>query len=148
MHQHIGAQNGIVVDGYLACQFCAVSDDDSITHDGVVSHMHTFHQQVIIADDSSSLGGCAPIDGNILTYLVVITNLCSTLFASELKVLWNGTNDCAWEEYVPITNTGAVEYRHAIHQYVIVAYDNTFIYIAERAYLAILTNNGIWVNVC
>ena len=148
MHQHIGTQDGMVVDDNLARQLCAVAYDTIVSDICIVGNMHAFHEKIAITYDGTSLGCRAPIDGDILAYLVVVTNLCRTLLASELEVLRNGTDDCTGEEYIPIADAGAIEHRHTIHQCVVVTYYDTFINITEWTYLAVLANYGIWVNVC
>ena len=34
---------GIIIDYRFASQFCAVSDNTSVTHNGIMSYVHTFH---------------------------------------------------------------------------------------------------------
>ena len=148
VHQHIGTQNGKVVDGYLASQLCAIANDDAIANDGVVSDMHAFHQQVIIAYNSTPLGSRATVDGYILTNLVVVAYFCRAFLSTELEVLWNGTDDGTREEDIAVADTSAIKHGYAVHKSVIVAYDNSLINIAEGTYLAILTYNGLGMYVC
>ena len=109
--------------------------------------MHAFHQQIIVANDSTPFGCCASIDGYILTNLVVVTYLCGALFTLKLKVLRDSTNDGTWEEYVAVANTSTIKHGNTIHQSIVVANDNTFVNVTERTYLAVFADNGFWMNV-
>ena len=148
VHQHTGTQDGIVVNDYLACKLGAVADDATVTHNGIVCHMCPFHEQVVVTNYGAPFGCRSSVDGHVLAYLVVVANFGCTFLAFELKVLRNGTDDCTRKENVAIANASAIEHRHTIHQCIVVANDYTLVYITERTYLAILTDNGFWMYVC
>jgi len=148
VHQHTSTQNGVIVDDYLACQLGAVTDNAAVSHNGIVCNMRSLHEQIVVAHDCASLCSRASIDGHVLAYLVIVAYLCRTLFATELEVLRNGTDDSTWEEDVSIANASAIKHSHTVHQRIVVANNHSLVNIAEGTYLAVLTNDGFGMYVC
>ena len=148
VHQHTGTEDSIVVDDYLACQLRTVTDDATISDNSIMSHMRSFHQQVVIAYHGTPLGCCASVDGHVLAYLVVVAYFSCAVFATELEVLRNSTNDRTGKEDVSIADAGTVKDCHTVHQSVIVADDYSLVYIAEGTYLAVLADDGFRVYIC
>ena len=101
-----GGDDGIVVNLHLAGKLCRVTDDASVADDTVMCHMHILHQQVTIAYDSLSLGGCATADGDIFTDGVVVANLTSRLLTLEFQILRFGGYAGTREEFITIADTG------------------------------------------
>ena len=104
MYQHVGTEDGLVVDDDFACQLCAVADDDIVADDNVVCHVHAFHQQVVAAHDGAAFGFGATIDGYVFAYLVVVTDFGGGFLTHKLQVLGYGTDDGPREEDVPVAD--------------------------------------------
>ena len=62
MHQHIGADNGVVIDNDFPAHLGGISDNASVSDDHVMCYVNAFHQQIVVADDSSTFRRCAAID--------------------------------------------------------------------------------------
>ena len=133
MYEHAGAQDGVVVHDHLSGQLGAVADDASVADEDVVCHVHSLHEQIVAAHDGLSLGGGASVDGHVLAYLVVVSDLGGGVLAAE--------------EYVAASDTGAVEHGDAVHKHVVIANHYASVDVAEGTYLTVLSYDGLGVYV-
>lgn len=80
MHQHIGADNGVVIDNDFPAHLGGISDNASVSDDHVMCYVNAFHQQIVVADDSSTFRRCAAIDRDVLTDPVIVPDFGRRLF--------------------------------------------------------------------
>ena len=86
--------------------------------------------------------------GYVLAYLVVVAYYCGGLLAFELEVLRYGAYYRAGEEYVAATYARSAKDRNAVHKYVVVAYFDVFVDVAESSYLTVFSDFRFGVDVC
>ena len=160
LYHHVATDAAELVDEYgraddcevvydnLTSELGLVTNDTAITYDSIVCYVYALHEKVVAAYDSSTLGCCASVDGYIFTDGVVVTNLCCSLFATELEVLRYSTDDCAGEYGVAIANARTVEDVGIGHDDVVVANHNITVNVHEGTNLHILADNGFGVDIC
>ena len=85
---------------------------------------------------------------DIFPYGIIVANFSSSLFSFEFKILRYCTYDCAGENFVPVSHTSPVQQCYAVHEDVIVAYDNIFVYETERTDLAIFSYFSFRIDEC
>ena len=147
MHEYACAEDGLVIYDCLSCQLGTIAYDALVAHDGIMSHMYTFHEQIVAAHHSLSLSCRTTVDGHILTYLIVVAHFSCSILSSELEILRNGTDDGSGEDDVSISYACSIEYGHTVHQRIVVTYDHALVYVAEGTYLAIFAYHSLWMYI-
>lgn len=148
MDEDIGGKDGEIVNDDFASELGTIAEDATVTDDIVVSNVHAFHKEIVGADYGAAFGSGASVDGDVFTDGIVITDFSGSLFATELEVLGNGTDNGTREDAVTITDTAAREDGDAVHEGIVVADDYIGIDVAERTDLAVFTDFGFGMNVC
>ena len=133
MAEHDSRNDGVVVDGDLACKLRGVADDAMVSHHAVVGDVHVLHEQIVAAHDGCSLRSRTTRDGDVLANGVVVANLAGGDFALELQVLRFCRNACAREYFVPVTDSRTLIDGDAILKHVVVADDDIAVDVTERA---------------
>ena len=148
VYEYVCADDGEVVDYHFSGKLRSVADDASVSKEDVVCHVHTLHQQVVAADNGTSLGGSATVDGDILADDVVVADFGSGFFPAELKVLGNGTDDGSGENAVSVADTRPAEDGDGVHEHVVVADDHIGVDEAEGTDFAVLSDFRFRMDVC
>ena len=148
VHEHTRAEDGIVIDDNLSCQLGAVADDAAVAHHGIMCHMTSLHQQVVAAHLGAVLCSGTPVDGHVLTYLVVVTDDGQCILSLEFQVLGNCADDGTWKNDISIADAGTVQYCHAVHQRVVVSDFYILVDVAEWTDFAVLPYFCFRVDTC
>ena len=146
MAEHLGTDDGIIVDSYFAGKFGGIADDEMVAQHTVVGHVHVLHEQIVAAHLGRSFGGCATRNGHILADAVVVANLAQSFLALELQILWLGRQAGTGEHLVAVADTGTEINRYTILKDVVVADDGVAVNIAERADDIVLTQLGLGMH--
>ena len=85
---------------------------------------------------------------DIFPYGIVVAYFCSGLFSFEFKILRYCTYDCSWENCVPVSHTSSVQQCYAVHEDIVVAYYNIFVYETERTDFAIFSYFSFRIDEC
>jgi hypothetical protein len=133
---------------YLTGELRLVTDDAIVVDNYIVTCMHTFHKEVVVAHNGLAFRGCTTVDGNILTNRIVVTNLSRSFLALELQVLRHSTNYGTGENSVVIAHTRTVKQGNTIHQLIVISDNYILIDVAERTNFAICSNDCLRVDVC
>lgn len=94
-----------VVDVAFAGELGGVAHDDVVAEEAVVGYVAVCHDEAVVADDGFAFGGCAAVDCDAFADVAVVADYDFGLFAAELEVLRDCSDDCAWE-YVAIFADG------------------------------------------
>ena len=148
MHQHVGTDDGVVVDDNLAGHLGGVADDAAVAYQGIVGHVYAFHQQVVVAHDGASFGSCAAVHGHVLTDEVVVANLGGRILALELQVLRDGTDDGTGKDGVAVADAAAVQDAGMGHNLVVVADDHILVDEDERRDFHVFAYLRFGMDVC
>ncbi len=92
VHEGAAADDGEVVDDYLAGELCGIGYDDVVAHDTVVRDMGVCHDEAVIAHDGLAPGGGAAVDGYALAQHGIVAYDGESLFSDELEILRHGAN--------------------------------------------------------
>ena len=90
----------MVVYDDFAGELSGVADDDVVAHDTVMRDVAAFHEEIAAANNGFAFGCRATVDGDVLTDFVVVPNDGECVFAAELEVLGDGTDDGTGEDGV------------------------------------------------
>ena len=113
-----------------------------------MGNVYTLHQQVVAAYNGGAFRCRTARDGHILTYAVIVAYLTRGLLASVLKVLRLGGDARTGEYLVVVAYTSPAVYGDTILENVVITYHRVLVYEAERAYLIIVAELRLGVNVC
>ena len=121
VNEYIGTYDSIIVNHYFACKFCCITDDAATAQLTVVSHVYTFHQEVIAAHNGLALRGSATRDGYVLTDTIVVAHLADGFLATEFEILWLGRDAGTWEKFITIADACTYMYCYTILKYIIIS---------------------------
>ena len=148
VHKHHSTYVCKVVNDYFACYLGRVAYDTVAAYRYIVCHVAVFHKQVVRPYYGPSFCRRAAVDCHVFAYLVVIAYYCGGLLAFELEVLRYGAYYRAGEEYVAAAYARSAKDRNAVHKYVVVAYFDVFVDVAESSYLTVFSDFRFGVDVC
>ena len=86
----------------------AITKHTIVAHDGIVADMCAFEQEIVVADLRHAVAMGTAVDDHILTDHIVITNLDIRLFATEVEILRQGSDDGALVDLVVVADARAV----------------------------------------
>ena len=145
--EHTRTDDGKIVNHHLAGNLRTVADDAAAADEAVVPHVHPFHQQVVAPHDGAAFGSRAAVDGHIFADGIVVADFGRGLFTTKFQILRDGTNHSARKERVVVPHACAAQQRHRVHQMIVVANHHIGVDKTERADFAVVTNDGVGMNV-
>ena len=98
MNKRTATDDGEIVHLHLAGELGTVRHDDMVMQDAVMRHVAVSHDEVIIADDGLALAECTAVNGNELTQDVIVADEGPGLFAVELQILRDSSDDSGGED--------------------------------------------------
>jgi hypothetical protein len=148
MNQATPADDGVVVYLHLTGYLGGIAYDNIVFQQAIMRHMAIGHDQAIVPDDGTSLGGCAPVYGYTFADGGMVANLGGGYFSHKLQVLRDAGNDGARKNAAIVTNPCTVEYDDMGKDMTIVTYDYIFFNHGKRVDNYILPNLRIGMNNC
>ena len=100
-----GREDDTIADLAVACNLSAIAKHTVVAHNGIMTDMRTFEQEVIISDDGASIPIRAAVDHHILTNHIVITDLHVGLGTTVVEILRQGGNHRALVDLVVVADT-------------------------------------------
>ena len=100
-----GREDDAIADLTVAGNLSAIAKYTVVTHDGIVTDMSAFEQEVIISDNGASIPVRAAVDHHILTNHIIITDLHIGLGTTVVEVLRQGSNHTALMDLVVVADT-------------------------------------------
>ena len=139
-----GREDDIVLDDAVAGNLCTVAKDTAVAHLGIMRDVSTLHQHVLITNHclSTSMGGT--VDDDILTDDIAVADDTFRLLATELEVLWQGTDDGTLVYLVFLTHAGARADADKGEDDTAIAYLYIVFDISEGEYLYVVADFGLW----
>src|SRR6185503_18655617 len=89
----------------MTCHLCVITHDAVIANNTIMSKMAISHDQAIAADHRFFPVNCTTINGYKLTDNCIVANNHLGIFALELQVLWNGSDNSPGKNAAVFTNS-------------------------------------------
>ena len=133
-------EDDAVLNQAVAGNLSAVAEDAVVANLGVVADVGTLHEHVLVADDGLAAGMCGTVDDNVFADDVAIADDALRLLATELEVLWQGTDDGTLMHLVALAHACAAADADEGEDDAVVAYLHVVLNINEGEYLTVVAD--------
>ena len=107
-HRSQPSKDSPIVNSDVPRQSGCIGHDNMVAKVAVVRHMGESHQQAVLTHHGLARSRSAFVHCRRLTHSSAIANIAIGGFTFVLQILWNGRDNCAWENLTILADARAV----------------------------------------
>src|SRR5574344_1065894 len=137
-------ENYIVLYHAIAGNLRSIAKDTAIAHLGVVGDVSTFHEHIVIAEHRPSSAMGSTVNHHVLADNVVIADDTLRLFATELEILRQSTDNTALVDFIMSPHARTVHNTDKRKNNTVVTNYHVVLDIDEGENLAVIADFRLW----